>query len=159
MFKSPYVPNPAHCDSLWGSPGVNPVTGRKFRARSPARARMIRQDQCIGRWASHEPCSIFKNFDEQFSPVSGRMLQADVRGKWHRKCSPLKRGRKPAAKKSKSRSPSPKKRVARRKSPKRAASPRRSSVSRKICESKGQGYRAAHCVSPRRNKAYGSPLF
>lgn len=149
----------SNCETLWGSPTINPLTGIKFRARSPTLAKMIKG--CVeDEWRNKEPCSVFRRFGEQFSPT-GRRLQKDVRGKWHKKCSPLKRGRKPKKSPKKSprkgsRSPMrPRSPSAGRRSPRR--SPTR--VSRSGCAAKGLGYRKASCISPRRSKEYGMALF
>lgn len=132
-----------YCKQLWRSPLKNPASGRAFRARSPALARMIKE--CRGSW-SEDDCSVFNRFGQMYSPL-GRRLQEGVRGKWHRKCSPL-RGRRRLSK-----SPKKSPRKSPKKSPKKSPMRASASITKSYCDGMGLSFRKAACVSKRKRKS------
>ena len=107
------------CQNLWAIPERSPHTGRNWRKRSAKLGHYIKK--CSPLWGKGD-CEVFNHFGGAYSP-KGRRLAAGVRTKWHKKCSPLKKGRK---RKSKSRSRS------RKRSSKRRSSKRLRSLSRSV---------------------------
>lgn len=142
-----------NCKKLWNSPHKSPVSGRKFKHRSPLLGKYIKQCQAA---FNKDDCVIFKRFGEIYSP-SGRRLKAGVRTKYHRKCSPKRVKKTSAQKRSAARRKlsAAKKRSARRKSAarRRSAAKKRSAVSKASCSAMGKVYRAASCAKKAKKKS------